>query len=105
MKIRCTKCSADWEIKGRVGCRDECPECAAYVHTCTNCAHYDAATKGCRLPMTEEVHDRQGQNFCEEFQFGPNTPAGAPSQAGPPKPVPPEDARKRFENLFRDPKP
>jgi len=113
MKIRCLKCGETWEISGRLGFRDECPECAAYIHTCTHCAHYEGATRACRLPNTEEVHDREGQNFCEEFEFGPGTPA-APGTVLPQVPLPgpsvakpssPEDARQKFNRLFRDPEP
>jgi hypothetical protein len=105
MKIRCSKCGEAWEIKGQPSFRDECPECAAYIHTCSHCAHFDAPTRGCRLPQVEEVHDRQGQNFCEEFEFGPNTPGGpgATPPAKAPKPVTPDEARRRFEDLFKDP--
>jgi len=101
MKIRCVKCGTEWEVKGQVGVRDECPECAAYVHTCTNCAHYESATQSCAMPNTEEVRDREGQNFCEEFAFGPGRPASAPAPT--PKPLPADEARRKFDSLFRDP--
>jgi hypothetical protein len=110
MKIRCLKCGEAWEVDGRVGFRDECPECAAYVHTCTHCAHYESATRSCRLPNTEEVRDREGQNFCEEYEFGPGRPArpggpgrpaGGPAQAE--KPPSADEARRKFDRLFRDP--
>jgi hypothetical protein len=112
MKIRCLKCGEMWEVDGRIGFRDECPECAAYIHTCTHCGHYDAATRSCRLPNTEQVHDREGQNFCEEFAFGsggsvhPSGPGrAAPGPAPADKPPSAEDARRKFDRLFRDPDP
>jgi hypothetical protein len=97
MNVRCRKCGAEWEAE-RVGVRDECPECAAFVHTCTNCSHYDAGNRDCSLPDTESVRERAGQNFCDEFAYG--EPAGS---AGP-KERPPsaDEARRRFEQLFGD---
>lgn len=110
MTVRCHKCGAAWEVKGPLGFRDECPECAAFMHACVNCRHYEAALTGCRLPNTESVRDRSGQNFCEEFEYGPGArPGGAGARsdraaAAPdrsdPKPSA-EEARKRFERLFR----
>ena len=105
MRIRCPKCSAEWEGKDRIGVRDECPECAAYLHTCTNCVNYDAALSDCRIPTTDAVHDRQGQNFCDEFTFGPPSaekPSGKPAEKPAEKRLSPEEARKRFDELFGD---
>ena len=105
MRIRCPKCGAEWEGKDRIGVRDECPECAAYLHTCTNCANYDPALNDCGIPTTDAVHDRRDQNFCDEFVFGLPS-AGKPSGKAGEKPaekhLSPEEARKRFEDLFGD---
>ncbi|HUU91482.1 MAG TPA: hypothetical protein VM238_09750 [Phycisphaerae bacterium] len=102
MKRRCPKCGAAWEIKGPIGSREECPECAAFMHTCANCRHYDAGLPGCRLPNTEPVRDPHGGNFCEEFEYVADPSAGD-------RPAPPVhtaedegDARHRFEDLFRE---
>jgi len=112
MKRRCPKCGAEWEIKGPIGFREECPECAVFMHACANCVQYEPQTRGCRLPTTDAVHDRQSVNFCEEFEFNTGEPPvggkgappkTAPSRSAEPKP-PAEEARRRFENLFRDPK-
>ena len=116
MKRRCIKCGTDWEIKGPVSFREECPECAAFVHTCVNCRHYDAVNRGCTIPTTEPVRDPGEMNFCEEFEYGPGggeasgrgaapgRPAAAPAAKPSEKPLTPDEARRRFEDLFRDPK-
>lgn len=119
MKRRCPKCSEEWEIKGRIGFREECPECAVFIHTCANCLNYDPRSRGCRIPTTDPVHDREGVNFCEEFEFG--VPSAAPAGIGAaggagatnalgmstsapaPKPTTPDEARRKFEGLFKDP--
>ncbi|MBE3069831.1 MAG: hypothetical protein IMZ66_06310 [Planctomycetes bacterium] len=103
MKRRCPKCGSEWEIRGPIGFREECPECAAFMHTCANCRHDQPATRSCAVPNTEPVRDRESVNFCEEFEFLPPGEAQArpaPPQAGPAKG---NDGRRRFEDLFRDP--
>ena len=103
MKRRCPKCGAEWEIKGRIGFREECPECAAFLHTCVNCMHYEPQSIGCRILTTDSVRDRQSVNFCEEFEFNPNPSANA-ARGGAPPGTSGEDARRRFDDLFRDSK-
>jgi len=113
MQRRCPKCGEEWEIKGPIGFREECPECAAFLHTCANCVHYEAGVHGCRIPTTDAVHDRESVNFCEEFEFATGDPARRTKTAGPARPADArpapgtpqaaEEARRRFENLFRDP--
>ncbi|MCX5684842.1 MAG: hypothetical protein NT049_14315 [Planctomycetota bacterium] len=115
MKRRCIKCGTDWELKSPVSFREECPECAAFIHTCTYCRHYDAPNRGCCLPTTEPVRDQSEMNFCEEFEYGPGSGetlskdvaagrAAAQAAKAPQKAPTPDEARRRFEDLFRDPK-
>jgi hypothetical protein len=115
MKRRCLKCGAEWEIKGPVTFREECPECAAFVHTCVYCGHFDSRNRICPLPNTEAVRDWSEMNFCEEFEYGPGAGPGS-GKGGPPAgpaagrtapkqaegPISAEEARRRFEGLFRD---
>ena len=113
MKRHCPKCNAEWEIKGPIGFREECPECAAFLHTCANCAQYEPGTRGCRILTTESVRDRQSVNFCEDFEFNPEAPgsdkaarrapAGAAKPSASAKPSA-DEARRKFDALFREPK-
>lgn len=102
MKRRCPKCDAEWDGPDRIGAREECPECAAFLHTCVNCARFDPSTGACTLPDAEPVRDPRMANFCEFFHFEPD----APRRAAPPEDVPDrsaeKDARQKFEDLFRD---
>ena len=114
MKRRCLKCSAEWQMKGPIGFREECPECAAFVHTCLNCRLYDASGQRCSSPTTEPVRGPGEVNFCEEFEYHLGAPKGpspgvrpsGPSPGGRPAESPnaAEEARRRFEDLFRDSK-
>ena len=124
MKRRCPKCGAEWEIKGPISFREECPECAAFMHTCLHCRHWHGPSRRCRIPTTEPVRDPAENNFCEDFEFGPGGAgaadeaprggttsgpgkapgAGAPGAGPGNKPVSGDEARRRFDDLFRDPK-
>ncbi len=101
MKRRCPKCGAEWDGPERIGVREECPECAAFLHTCVNCSRYDASTRTCTLPDLEAIRDANVANYCEEFTTGPvderrTAPGGSSRREAE------ADARKRFEDLFRD---
>lgn len=103
MKRRCPKCDAEWDGPERIGVREECPECAAFLHTCVNCARFDVSTGTCTEPDVESVRDPYGANFCELFVFE----AEAARRGAPPPPQvadrsAEEDARRKFEDLFRD---
>lgn len=61
--------------------RDACPGCSASVHVCRMCRFFDAAVpKQCREDDAEEVHDKEGANFCEWFV--PSPQAFDPARAG-----------------------
>jgi hypothetical protein len=115
-------------MRGPIGFREECPECAAFLHTCPNCRNYEPHRRDCRILTTEPVHDRESANFCEDYEFGvpgTGTATTSSSSAAAPPSRPPatngrggrssgspasggkissDEARRRFENLFRDPK-
>jgi len=106
VKRRCLKCGAEWELKGPIGFREECPECAAFVHTCLNCRLFDKCTGRCSSPTTEPVRDPGEVNFCEEFEYHLGAPKGpSPGVRPAESPNTAEEARRRFEDLFRDSKP
>ena len=101
MKRRCPKCDAEWNGPERIGVREECPECAAFLHTCVHCAWYDPSTQTCTLPDVEPVRDPNMANYCDEFTMGPP----GSRQAAPPdgsRRKGEAEARKKFEDLFPD---
>ncbi len=99
MRVTCPKCGAAWDSgKSLVGVRDECPECAAFLHTCVTCCHYMPRRKGCGLPNTEAVASPTDQNFCEDYGYGPVEPGAGAEGGGLPDAE--DAARKRFDQLF-----
>ncbi len=103
MKRRCPKCDAEWDGPERIGAREECPECAAFLHTCINCARFDPSSGTCTEPDVESVRDPYSANFCDWFAFETD----AARRGAPPPPQvadrsAEENARRKFEDLFRD---
>ena len=93
---RCHRCNTPWETdKRRPGFKETCPQCDAYLHSCHNCRFFSpSAHNNCYIPNTEWVGDRNGANFCEEFEF-------LEAEDGPKK----EDSQRRkarqdFDTLF-----
>lgn len=66
MKITCAACGKISELPEKVGFRDTCFSCDAYLHTCVNCRFY--VNGHCTEPSAEKVRDPEGQNFCEWYR-------------------------------------
>jgi hypothetical protein len=90
--LRACPCGAS-VADGRIGFRDVCDACQAWLHSCRNCDFYaPGASKDCREPAAELVADKQGGNFCDFFRWeraGERNGAAAP------------DARGALDALFR----
>jgi hypothetical protein len=70
--MQCWKCGTDLNDlpKGRLPFRAICDKCFSWLHCCRNCTNYKPGMPNdCLVPGTEFVADREGANFCEEFQF------------------------------------
>ncbi len=67
---RCHKCGTE-QAAARFEFRALCSSCGAYLHACLNCRHYDPDIyHQCRASATAEyAGDKEGFNFCEEFDF------------------------------------
>jgi len=66
MKMTCAACGAQVELPEKVGVRDTCPSCDAYLHSCVNCSFW--VNSLCTEPSAEKVRDPEGINFCEWFR-------------------------------------
>src|SRR5205823_14536592 len=74
MAYFCHSCGNEqlFEVKVgvKVGRRDSCPHCAADLHVCKNCQHYEPNLHNqCREPEAAFIRDRQEANFCTHFNF------------------------------------
>jgi len=68
----------------------------AYLHSCMNCRFYEEhAHNNCYIPTTDWVADKEGPNFCDEFEF-------ADADQNPQKTAGKDQARDAFTSLFGD---
>lgn len=124
-QVTCPACHTEHEFRGMLSFRAECDRCAADLHVCLACRHYDpGAENSCREVQAEYVADKARRNLCEDFKptrghsgqhdeqahararlaalFG-ETPAASPpadAAASPPRDAAAE-ARARLDALFR----
>ena len=71
--MRCAKCSEEWPLK-RVFFSSVCENCGCWLHSCVQCSLWEPGSETCRSFTTDTVPDREGKNFCEEWQ--PHTGKG-----------------------------
>ena len=91
----CFRCRGGLAADGPVGRAATCPSCGAPVRVCRNCAFYaPGAYNDCREPSAERVVEKERANFCDFFQLGSGTAAGARGGG---------TARAALDALFRKP--
>ena len=92
MIVQCHRCGTAI-TRERVGVRDVCDRCSAFLHCCRNCEFYEpGAANDCREPTAERVADKEQGNFCDFFRSVAERPApSAPSSA----------SRAALDALFR----
>jgi len=66
---RCQKCGEEWTRREQPGFKAACPKCMSSLHSCVNCKLYNPSADRCSSVTAECPGDRQGLNYCEEFQF------------------------------------
>ena len=93
----CWKCKSPYtEMKRMPDFHDTCDSCSFYWHSCCNCTHFTGyPTARCIIPNIEEVHDREGANFCDQFSLSekPSDKDEKPASG---------EARKKWDSLFND---
>lgn len=91
--MQCASCKREVDISGKVYFRDECPHCAADLHTCLNCEFYDPhASKQCRESNAEYVKGKDRANYCDYFRLSlGKTSAGSKA----------DEAKKQLDALFK----
>jgi len=90
---RCHRCGATSATE-RVGVREVCTACGAFLHCCRNCDFYSPGLHNdCRELNAERVADKEHANFCDYFRPVAGTaPARTDDPAG---------TRARLDALFR----
>jgi len=98
--IRCHACGRGLHNLGTVGLDTRCPNCAAMLHCCRTCQHFNTAARWqCSAEIEQQVNAKNDANACP--QYGPRLvldstgrrPA-APGRAS-------NDPRSQFDNLFK----
>jgi hypothetical protein len=97
--MRCPNCGRDVLASGAVGAETRCPHCAASLHACRACRHFDTGARwACRAPITEPVAEKSKANSCTLFEArlvldatGKRAAAAGNSS----------DPKSQFENLFK----
>lgn len=87
--MRCIRCGEEWPLQ-KVAFSSVCEGCGCWLHSCVQCRLWDERARMCRSMTTEPVPDREGKNFCEEWQ---PSEKGGNSGTGP-------SGADRFDSLF-----
>lgn len=118
VKYRCFKCGDPLHFDVKIGRRDMCPNCYAYLHCCRNCKFWDPSVHNeCNENRAEFIRDREEGNFCLYFTFrevddgGVNDEEkakadlkrlfGFSTEDAQRAPKTEDDARRRLEDLFK----
>lgn len=117
-KFRCYKCNESLRFDVKIGRRDMCQNCYAYLHCCKNCQFWDPSVHNeCTENRAEFIRDREEGNFCLYFTFK-ESPEDEVNEAQKAKeglqklfgvsvdrpnkaPQTADDAKKRLEELFK----
>ena len=97
--MRCPNCGRDIVASGAVGMDSKCPHCAAPLHACRACRHFDTGARwACRAEIAAPVSEKSKANACTHFEArlvldatGKRTATTGTSN----------DPKSQFENLFR----
>ncbi len=91
--MNCWNCNAtlpDFSF-GKVSFRATCEKCLADLHCCKTCRFYKPGRPNdCMIPGTDFIADQTKNNLCVEF-----------SLLGTYTAVKKDDAKKRFDDLFK----
>jgi predicted RNA-binding Zn-ribbon protein involved in translation (DUF1610 family) len=97
--MRCPNCGRDVVASGAVGTDSICPHCAAPLHACRACRHFDTGARwACRATIEAPVAEKSKANACTLFEArlvldatGKRTATAGTSN----------DPKSQFENLFK----
>lgn len=91
-RYRCYHCHEELVFEVKIGRRDMCPNCGAYLHCCYNCKFWNPDVHNqCTENQGEFIRDRAEGNFCLYFTFRPIVEEGRDEAA---------EAKARLEAMF-----
>ena len=68
--MKCARCDAQLPPPPYFR-NDECPKCAADLHSCVQCARFDPNLNNqCAESQADRVVDKERANFCDWFKAG-----------------------------------
>ncbi|NOZ01084.1 MAG: hypothetical protein GXP54_04250 [Deltaproteobacteria bacterium] len=115
-RFKCYNCGEELIFDVKIGRRDMCPSCYAYLHCCRNCKFWDPDVHNqCTEHQGEFIRERTEGNFCLYFTFKPLEESGEDEESKakeklaamfgdkqtPASPKSADEARQRLENLFK----
>lgn len=116
-RYRCYNCGEELVFEVKIGRRDMCPNCYAYLHCCYNCKFWNPGVHNqCTENQGEFIRDRSEGNFCLYFTFKSVNEDDTESEAAQAKknldalfgggttktaPKTPEEAKARLDALFK----
>ena len=97
--LRCPNCGRNVIASGTLGQASLCPHCAAPLHACRACRHFDTSARWeCRADIAASVPEKSKANDCSSFSArlvldatGKRAAAVGSSN----------DPKSMFENLFK----
>ena len=100
--VRCHNCGRNGDGAGSIAVETRCGHCAAPLHCCRTCKHFDTGARyQCRAPIEASIGDKNKANRCAHYAprlvldvTGRRSPRGANGGAS-------NDPRSQFENLFK----
>jgi hypothetical protein len=90
--LKCYNCHEELVFDVKIGRRDMCPNCYAYLHCCYNCKCWDPDVHNqCTEHQGEFIRDRAEGNFCLYFTFKPTGTDDVSEEA---------TAKQKLESMF-----
>jgi hypothetical protein len=92
----CHRCGSERDPSPKIGFKEVCGSCNAYLHCCKNCRFFDPpASRQCREPQAELVSDKEKGNHCEYFELSSRPYKGSDGLKKR------EAAKTQFDSLFK----
>ena len=94
---RCTQCGAVLTmVTEPLG---QCAKCGFELHSCKQCTYFDPSQRfECAQPVPERVAKKDARNLCKFYSISVRVEKQTSTGAA----ATPNDARKAFDNLFKD---